>query len=205
MRGPPGREGLRAYAVPFAVKLGLLEGSMRRASSGSRFACPEWERRFLLNGFPAGVSVTGIRQIQDRYIAGTRLRLRRSSHSDGTIAFKLTQKSNDNAAGALQGQFTTIYLTEEEYKIFEALPAWVLEKTRHSVPPFGIDVFKGNLSGLILAEAEFSSAEEAAALELPAFLFKEVTSDRRFTGGSLSVVTRQQLIGDLHEFGISLD
>jgi CYTH domain-containing protein len=177
---------------------------MRRAS-GSRFACTEWERRFLLKGFPTGVPVIGVRQISDRYITGTRLRLRRTSHSNGDVEFKLTQKLNDDAAGARQGQLTTIYLKEEEYKVFEALPAWALEKTRHSMPPFGIDVFKGNLSGLILAEAEFSSAEEASALELPGFLFREVTSDCRFSGGFLSVVTRQRLVDDLQELGISLN
>lgn len=176
---------------------------MKTVSPGSRFARPEWERRFLLDQFPANASVTRIRQIADRYIIGTRLRLRRMSDSDGTVAFKLTQKLGHSAAGAFQGQLTTFYLAEEEYNVLTLLPARFLEKARYSVPPFGIDVFKEDLAGLILAEAEFSSAEEAAALEPPAFVFQDVTADPRFTGGSLSITTRQQLMGILQGFGIT--
>lgn len=178
---------------------------MNLVSLNSRFARPEWERRFLLDQSPVNASITRVRQIADRYIIGTRLRLRRISDSDGAVAFKLTQKLDRGAAGAFQGQLTTIYLTEEEYNILTALPACSLEKTRYSVPPFGVDVFKGNLAGLILAEAEFSSVEEAAALKLPGYFIQEVTSDQRFTGGYLSIATRQQLIVQLQGFGITLD
>lgn len=178
---------------------------MRIVSPDSRFARPEWERRFLLDRFPLNASVARIRQIAVRYLSGTRMRLRRMSDSDGMVVFKLSQKLNHGAVGAFQGQLTTIYLTEEEHSIFAALPACSLDKTRYSIPPFGIDVFTGNLAGLILAEAEFGSAEEAAALEPPDFFLQEVTSDPRFTGGYLSTATRQQLIGHLQGFGISLE
>ena len=80
-----------------------------------------------------------------------------------------------------------------------------MEKRRYSVPPFGIDVFEGDLRGLVLAEAEFSSQEEAAVLEVPAFLSRKVTSDRRFTGGCLAVTARERLIEILAEFGIGLE
>jgi CYTH domain-containing protein len=177
---------------------------MEKDTLTSRFARSEWERRFLLEQLPADTFTADVRQILDRYIAGTRLRLRRTRDAHGTLAFKLTQKLDDTAHGALQGQLTTIYLVEEEYKVLENLPASNLEKTRYSIPPFGIDVFEGKLAGLVLAEAEFSSAEEAAALDLPAFLSEEVTSDRRFTGGSLAAVGRRQLTELLREFGINL-
>lgn len=50
-----------------------------------------------------------------------------------------------------------MYLTRDE-----SLPGdeTARENARYSVPPFGIDVFKGVLRGLFLAEAEFNSAEE---------------------------------------------
>ena len=177
---------------------------MNVVSPASRFAQCEWERRFLLARFPAGAPVLRIRQISDRYIVGTRLRLRRIIHPDGTIDFKLTQKLNDEANGPLQGYLTTIYLSEEDYNVLSALPARPLEKVRHSVTPFGIDVFKGELEGLVMAEAEFRSAKEAAALEIPGFLIREVTSDPRFTGGYLAATTKQQLAENLAEFGLTL-
>lgn len=170
----------------------------------SRFARAEWERRFLLEQFPVNVAVTRVREIADRYILGSRLRLRRMSDEEGTVVFKLTQKLDDGAAGAFQGDLTTLYLTEAEHTMLNALPARVLEKTRHSVAPLGIDVFKGELAGLVMAEVEFGSAEEAEAFEPMAFLVHEVTSDPRFTGGSLCQATRQQLIGYLRDFGMTL-
>ena len=176
---------------------------MKIASPESRFARPEWERRFLLDRFPPDVPVDRVRQIMDRYITGSRLRLRRMSDSDGAVAFKLTQKLNEAAAGAYQGQLTTIYLSEAEYDVFAALPARLLEKSRYSVPPLGIDVFKSELAGLVMAEAEFRSAEEAAAFEPPSFLLQEVTSDPRVTGAFLAVATRQELMSYLQECGIT--
>ena len=80
----------------------------------------------------------------------------------------------------------------------------MLRKIRHSAPPFGIDVFEGVLSGLVLAEAEFNSAAEASALALPSFVVREVSDDRRFTVGSLVTVSRQELENWLAEHGVRL-
>ncbi|MFD0327121.1 hypothetical protein ACFQZC_00365 [Streptacidiphilus monticola] len=52
-------------------------------------------------------------------------------------------------------------MSPTEYKLLASLPAAVLSKTRLSVPPLGVDVFGGPLQGLILAEAEFTTDEEA--------------------------------------------
>jgi CYTH domain-containing protein len=145
-----------------------------------------------------------VRRITDRYITNTTLRLRELTEGGNEAVFKLTQKLPVEAGGAGQGLITTIYLTEEEFCVLAKLPANVLTKTRHSVPPFGLDVFEGELRGLVMAEAEFDSAEEASRLGLPPFAAHEVTGDSRFTGGSL-VSARRELVRDwLREYGIEL-
>jgi CYTH domain-containing protein len=169
-----------------------------------KYARIEWERRFLLDCFPRDVVVTRTRHISDRYIEGTSLRLRQQTASDGEVVFKLTQKVGD-PAGARQGFITSMYLTRTEFSVLTQLPAKLLSKTRHSVPPFGIDVFEGVLRGLILAEAEFNSATEAAALALPSFIRQEVSDDARFTGGRLVTASRQELENWLTERGITLN
>lgn len=135
-----------------------------------KYASIEWERRFLLDRFPREAVVTRVRRITDRYIEGTKLRLRQQSDSDGQTVFKLTQKLGDKANGARQGFITSMYLTNVEFNVIAKLPAKVLTKIRHSVPPFGIDVFDGVLSGLVLAETEFNSAAEAQ--KLPPWCFR---------------------------------
>lgn len=167
-----------------------------------KYARIEWERRFLLRRFPPQAIVTRVRRIEDRYIDGTTLRLRWQSDNNGPIVFKLTQKLAHHAAGARQGLITSMYLTAPEFDMLASLPAKVLTKTRHSVPPFGIDVFDGVLSGLVLAEAEFHSALEADALALPSFIGPELSDDPRFTGGRLSAASREELNHWLAQYGI---
>lgn len=170
--------------------------------SEHKYARIEWERRFLLEHFPRRANVTQVRRITDRYLDGTSLRLREQIDSTGNTVFKLTQKLPDRASGARQGWITTIYLTEDEFARVAKLPARMLGKTRHSIPPFGVDVFEGELRGLIIAEAEFSSAAEAAVLQVPSFIACEVSEDIRFTGGSLVNAKQSELKEWLEEYGI---
>jgi len=169
----------------------------------NKYARIEWERRFLLDSFPGQAIVMRVRRIEDRYIEGTTLRLRQQS-DDGQMAFKLTQKLVDQKAGARQGLITSMYLTASEFSVLRNLPAKVLIKSRHSVPPFGIDVFEGALSGLVLAEVEFDSPLEVAMVALPSFIGPEVSDDPRFTGGRLVGVSREELKDWLAQYGIEL-
>jgi CYTH domain-containing protein len=164
----------------------------------------ERERRFLLDQFPNHVNAVRVRRISDRYIDGTTLRLREQSEDGVPTMFKLTQKLPVRASGAQQGWITTIHLTGEEFCVFAQLSAKRLSKTRYSVPPFGIDVFEGELEGLLVAEAEFDSAADADALTPPSFIFKEVSDDTRFTGGQLVSASRRDIQAWLLEYGIRL-
>ena len=166
-----------------------------------KYARIERERRFLLDRFPSA-DVVRIRHITDRYIDGARLRLREQTDDRGPAIFKLTQKVPGRANGAQQGLITNIYLTEDEFRLLAQLPCKMLSKVRYSVPPFGVDVFEGALQGLRLAEAEFNSAAEAAALVVPDFILHEVTEDERFTGGQLVCASRPSVETWLAEYGM---
>src|SRR5579863_2348891 len=168
-----------------------------------KYARLERERRFLVDRFPSG-DIVRTRHIMDRYIDGTLLRLREQTDESGGAIFKLTQKVPAVAKGAQQGLITTIYLTEDEFRLLSRLPGRMLYKVRYSVPPLGIDVFEGTLEGLRLAEAEFNSAAEADAFVLPDFILHEVTGDMRFTGGQLVCASRLSIQKWLTEYGITL-
>lgn len=168
-----------------------------------KYARIECERRFLLDHFPSAC-VVRIRHITDRYIDGTRLRLREQIDDGGPPVLKLTQKIPAPASGAQQGLTTNIYLAEAEFRLLAQLPGKMLSKVRYSVPPFGIDVFQGALQGLRLAEAEFDSPAEAEALIVPEFILHEVTGDHRFTGGQLVCAPRANVERWLAEYAITL-
>lgn len=55
-----------------------------------KYAVIERERRFLIAGLPEGVVAT--REIHDRYITGTRLRLREVREDNGSVIRKLGHK-----------------------------------------------------------------------------------------------------------------
>lgn len=63
-----------------------------------------------------------------------------------------------------------------------------VHKTRHLVPHgrhvFEVDVFGGNLKGLVLAEVELSDINEE--INLPAWLGEEVTADKRYYNSYLA-------------------
>ena len=170
-----------------------------------KYARIERERRFLLAEFPSNVHVVRNRRIADYYIDGTTLRLRQQIYDDGLTTFKLTQKLPSRGDGAQQGFITSMHLREDEFQLLAKLPARKLVKTRFTVPPFGIDVFDASLKGLIVAEAEFDSAEAAAeTLTVPFCVAGEVSKDDRFTGGQLARASRLDIQGWLLDYGIAL-
>jgi len=170
-----------------------------------KYARIERERRFLLAEPPTAGAVTESRRIIDRYLPGTRLRLRRVDGPDsGAQQFKFTQKVPAGQPGHVRGLITNTYLSVAEYELLAALPANLLCKTRLSVPPLAIDVFEPPLHGLVLAEAEFTTDEAAQSFPLPPAATAEVTGDNRFTGGSLAQARRRDLLAWLGEYGIKL-
>jgi len=155
----------------------------------SAYARTERERRFLCAAPPPAHDVVRTRLITDRYVDGTRLRLRKVDEltGSGPTVHKLTQK----LPGEPWGELTTIYVSEEEHALLATLPAAVLTKERRSVPPLGYDVFRGPLAGLVLAEVEFADDASAAAFQPPAGCTRSPTT-RGSRGASSSGPTLQQ-------------
>ena len=172
------------------------------AGKSQRYARPERERRFLLAGRPTG-AVERTAHIVDRYLVGTRLRLRQmieTRRASTSTHYKLTQKVP--AADGGPGLISTTYLNVEEYALLATLPAAVLSKTRYSVPPFGIDAYAAHLRGLFVAEVEFDDDAAMSAFSPPAWMVAEVTLDWRFTGGHFSTMQSEDLVGLLSAFGL---
>lgn len=168
-----------------------------------RYARVEIERRWLLAEAPDPDTAVAVRHLVDRYLLGTRLRLRLQVEEDGPTVRKFTQKLPEPAptGHGHQGLVTNTYLSEREYDLLATLPALELRKTRYSVAPFGIDVFEGPLRGLVLAEIEFPDVDEADRSPVPPGAVAEVTHDRRFTGGTLAGTATGALHGWIRELG----
>ena len=166
---------------------------LRMRTAEHEAACPKYahlelERRWLMSAAMADTLDTRDPiAIHDRYIVGTRLRLRAMRHGDQTV-YKLTKKYD--CADPLARPIVTAYLSEAEYKVFAALPALSLRKQRHRLRSdgrdFSFDRFEGALAGLCLAEIEAESEADLRGLPQPAWAVREVSDDPRYQGASLA-------------------
>jgi len=164
-----------------------------------KYACAEFERRFLVRALPDHRLASSYDwRILDRYIPGTRLRLRRMASPAGDrIQRKLTQKFSESPEPTIRTTITNIYLDEAEYRRLETLGGNEILKDRYIMQfqahRFGIDVFRGRHEGLILAEVEAESAEQLSQIPIPECCTCEVTDDPFFTGGVLAVTSTEEL------------
>ena len=148
-----------------------------------KYAVVERERRYLLASLPDGVTST--KEIVDRYVIGTRLRLREVHEGDGTLTRKLGHKVR-LTEGPGEVACTNFYLDDEEWALLAALPARTLRKKRHTVAVdewlIAIDEHE---DGTLVAEID--DRDEPSDL-LPDWLdvVRDVTHDETWTGGGLA-------------------
>ncbi len=161
----------------------------------SRYARLERERRYLLEGLPEGLTRASPHvQITDNYITGTRLRLRKVREPQtNKWTVKFTQKYAPNPTDLSRSIITNTYLTAAESEVLAVFEANEIRKNRYPYEfagkKFSIDMFLGDLFGLVLAEISFASDEELDSFPSPPFAVEDVTNNYLFTGGSLSVST----------------
>jgi CYTH domain-containing protein len=161
-----------------------------------KYAHLERERRLLLASAPSVVAARRSLVIQDRYLRGTRLRLRVVEEQGRVRVCKLGQKVRLDESSAADLAHTTMYLSDTEFAVLAGLPADTLEKTRHLVDADGatvaVDCFHRVLAGLVLAEVDLGVGGSMPS-PVPGDPVMEVTADERFTGGALAVTNSSQL------------
>ena len=156
----------------------------------TKYAQLERERRWLCQHLPHD-RVSRSSAISDLYLSNTQLRLREVRDlMTGTIQLKLGRKADISPSTRM---ITTIYLTQSEFSLLATLPGSRIEKTHHSiVSDDGViilfDEFDGSLAGLIIAEVEFGCDADMNNYKPPEYFGREVTDDRRYSGGELATV-----------------
>jgi CYTH domain-containing protein len=148
-----------------------------------KYAVVERERRYRVARLPDGV--TGTREILDRYLTGTRLRLREVRDSDGTVVRKLGHKVR-LSAGPAEVATTNLYLDDEEWAVLVTLPARLLRKKRHLVERDGLTVaVDEHEDGTLIAEID--DGDHPSDL-VPTWLevLEDVSNDEAWTGARLA-------------------
>lgn len=149
-----------------------------------KYALAEIERRWLVRvPCPLDLAALPFRDIEDTYLDGTLLRLRRVCEPGGTVIHKLCKKYGDS--GASSQPITNIYLSPDEYRLLSALPGTRVAKRRHAVAGGAIDVYPAPLA-LAVFEIEFATEQAAADYVPPAFAGDEITGRADCSGAALA-------------------
>jgi CYTH domain-containing protein len=174
----------------------------------SKYARVERERRYLLQDLPEGLTRADHHlQITDNYITGTRLRIRkvRDPRTNKWIV-KFTQKFAPNPADLSRTMITNTYLNATEADTLAVFEANEIRKNRYLFEfagrKFSVDMFLGDLFGLVLAEVSFETDQELDDFERPPFALADVTNNEIFSGGKLSELTFADIRKDVEQKGL---
>ena len=174
----------------------------------SNYARVERERRYLLQDLPEGLSRADHHlQITDNYLTGTRLRIRkvRDPKTNKWIV-KFSQKFAPNPKDFSRTIITNTYLNALEAEMLSVFEANEIRKNRYAFPfearEFAMDMFLGDLFGLVLAEVSFETDEELDSFPKPPWALADVTNIEVFTGGRLCELTFEDIRNEIAQSGL---
>ena len=148
----------------------------------------EIERKFLVSD-PPDLDDTESDEIEQGYLAigaDGEVRLRRKGEN-----LLLTAKRG----GGISRDEAEVNLDREAFeRLWPLTEGRRLHKRRHVLPQgdltIELDVYEGDLDGLVVAEIEFETEEEARAFQPPEWVGEEVTGDDRYLNETLATEGR---------------
>jgi CYTH domain-containing protein len=174
----------------------------------SKYARVEHERRYLLADLPEGLTRADHHlQITDNYLTGTRLRIRKvRDPKTNKWVVKFTQKFAPEPKDLSRTIITNLYLNATEAEMLSVFEANEIRKNRYYFDfdgrRFSIDMFLGDLFGLVLAEVSFEGDAELDSFPLPPFAVADITNNETFSGGKLSELTFADVSEEIQRSGL---
>lgn len=145
----------------------------------------EIERKFLLNKLPEDLKEYPFKKINQSYISvNPVIRIRKEDEK-----YILTIKGK----GHISREEKEIFISAEEYEnLYKKKETKEIVKKRYLYPlkcglEAEIDIYEKNLSGLITAEVEFKSIEEAEEFHVPSFFGEDVSFDPAYKNANLAI------------------
>lgn len=146
----------------------------------------EIERKFLIDKIPEDIKLSELkcRHIEQGYLCTEPVVRVRRDNDD----YYLTYKSK----GLMSREEYNLPLTVAAYdKLIKKSDGIIITKTRYEIPEkdnltIELDIFEGKFEGLVLAEVEFSSEDEALAYIPPTWFGRDVTNDAAYHNSNMS-------------------
>lgn len=157
----------------------------------------EIERKFTITVLPAELNLYERKELEQGYLCTSPVVRVRKSVKKGETSYILCYKSK---LGLEQKEDATAQVCREEElplsgeayeKLLSKVDGRVITKTRYLIPygayTIELDVFGGELTGLVFAEVEFPDEEAAADFTMPEWFAEDVTFDNRFKNNRLAL------------------
>lgn len=144
----------------------------------------EIERKFLIKKLPDNLTSYKARKIEQAYLCTDPV-VRVCRDNDD---YYLTYKSK----GMIVREEYNLPLTKEAYgHLLAKADGNIITKTRYEIPEkdnltIELDVFEGKFDGLLLAEVEFASEEEALGYIPPEWFGEDVSNSTKYHNSTLS-------------------
>lgn len=144
----------------------------------------EIERKFLIKKIPDNLTSYKARKIEQAYLCTDPVVRVRRDNDD----YYLTYKSK----GMIVREEYNLPLTKEAYgHLLAKADGNIITKTRYEIPEkddltIELDVFEGKFDGLLLAEVEFASEEEALGYIPPEWFGEDVSNSTKYHNSTLS-------------------
>lgn len=157
----------------------------------------EIERKFTIRSLPEDLSRYECKELEQGYLCTHPVVRVRKSVKNGDAKYILCYKSKlgleqkaDATAQVCREE--EMPLTKESYeKLLSKVDGRVITKTRYLIPydvyTIELDVFAGELAGLVFAEVEFPDEETSATFAMPEWFAEDVTFDDRFKNNRLAL------------------
>jgi len=163
----------------------------------------ELELTYLAKEIPKDLNKFECKRIVDIYFPKSdldrKIRLRQNGDKY-EITKKYPLKGRDSSVQVEE----TINLTKEEFEEFLVIEGLRLEKRRYNYNCNGriaeVDVFEGDLKGLVVVDFEFQTEDEMKKFQMPNFCLVEVTQEKFLSGGSLAGKKYEDIEKELNRF-----
>lgn len=145
----------------------------------------EIERKFLVSAVPDNLDSYNSKEIEQAYISTNPTIRIRKSNSDYILTVK--------GSGHMSREEFELLINEDQYlSLMKKAETPILEKTRYEIPIDGgysaeLDIYHGQLEGLMTVEVEFNTVDEALIFKPPSWFSIDVTNDKRYKNTALSI------------------
>ncbi|UCD04464.1 MAG: adenylate cyclase [Candidatus Woesearchaeota archaeon] len=165
----------------------------------------ELERTYLAKSIPDDLKNCKSEEIIDTYIPREidhpRLRLRKKGNR-----YTLTKKVALDKDPSKHEEHE-IVLTDIEYNALRKIGGKEIRKVRYHYPYKNmiaeIDIFKGDLKGLVSVDFEFNSVEEKDSFRMPDFCLANVTNEKSIAGFTLCGKSYNEIKNTLDKYNYS--